>query len=488
MISSLVTLLSGVSAKFRRDDNVIDRFHSRYTVSFLVLFAVISTTYQLVGEPITCWTPAEFQSGWIKYVNALCWVKNTYFLPFENEIPKGDEKVNEIAYYQWVPFIFLGMAILFYLPSLVWTSFNSKAGVDSDNILASAETFRKTDKVESKDKLLKCITNQLDRFVGRSPKMLAGMVLDTESPITRQLRCLCGQKFGNYLVILYICTKFLYVANALGQLFIINFVMQTDFSIYGIQALLYGSDETAFLNHTIFPKVTMCDFTIRTTGNAQDHTVQCLLSINLYTEKMFLFIWFWITILLVITIIDIIVWILRSAVVQDRYNFVFNSLLMSRQVDRHSQDDKATCKRFVHDYLRLDGVFVLRLIAHNTNKITASEIITSLWENWREIHDVNRAVNSMETTLDADFSVDTLPNKPGMLDSPSMSEKPRIATKPQCNRPGVAPPQPPPQPPSQFVYPALPSHGGAYGQLSSPPPSAPPNDYTTNNHTDHNLW
>ena len=66
-----------------------------------------------------------------------CWVKNTYWLPFEHEIPKEheDEKRHEILYYQWVPFILLIQASMFYAPHAIWRALNSKSGVDSDNIL-----------------------------------------------------------------------------------------------------------------------------------------------------------------------------------------------------------------------------------------------------------------------------------------------------------------------------------------------------------------
>jgi len=40
--------------------------------------------------------------------------------------------------------------------------------------------------------------------------------------------------------------------------------------------------------------------------------------------------------------------------------------------------------RFVENYLRHDGVFLLRLIAHNTNGITTTEITRELWDLWFE--------------------------------------------------------------------------------------------------------
>ena len=45
--------------------------------------------------------------------------------------------------------------------------------------------------------------------------------------------------------------------------------------------------------------------------------------------------------------------------------------------------DKKVATSFVDKYLRQDGVFVLRLIGHNTNAITVTEFVCSLWDNYR---------------------------------------------------------------------------------------------------------
>ena len=39
---------------------------------------------------------------------------------------------------------------------------------------------------------------------------------------------------------------------------------------------------------------------------------------------------------------------------------------------------------FVAEYLRVDGVFLLRLIAHNTNGVAAADITRALWTGWYE--------------------------------------------------------------------------------------------------------
>ena len=46
--------------------------------------------------------------------------------------------------------------------------------------------------------------------------------------------------------------------------------------------------------------------------------------------------------------------------------------------------DKKQAVKFVEDYLRQDGVFVLRLVGHNTNALTVTEFVCCLWENYQD--------------------------------------------------------------------------------------------------------
>jgi Innexin len=43
------------SIKTRKDDDFADRLSYRYTTTIFVLFSLVVTTKQLVGDPISCW-------------------------------------------------------------------------------------------------------------------------------------------------------------------------------------------------------------------------------------------------------------------------------------------------------------------------------------------------------------------------------------------------------------------------------------------------
>ena len=97
------------------------------------------------------------------------------------------------------------------------------------------------------------------------------------------------------------------------------------------------------------------------------------------------------------SVISFFVWLVRALVPQDRIRFVRNHLELgsnpSRQnevdtsVTSSKQDRDRDIRTFTVKYLKQDGAFLLRLIAHNTNNITATEVACALWEVWKDRHD-----------------------------------------------------------------------------------------------------
>lgn len=84
MMDSLISTVGKIAkVNVRNDDDIVDRLHHRYTVIFMVLFTVLISTTQYVGNPIHCWCPAYFTANYEEYANKVCWITNTYYLPIE---------------------------------------------------------------------------------------------------------------------------------------------------------------------------------------------------------------------------------------------------------------------------------------------------------------------------------------------------------------------------------------------------------------------
>ena len=89
--------------------------------------------------------------------------------------------------------------------------------------------------------------------------------------------------------------------------------------------------------------------------------------------------------LVVVTVIDILVWLFRSVYWANQMKFVRKRL---REFDTSQRDVTASqCEaiimaKLVENYLRRDGMFILRLIGLNVGDVAAGEILTGLWNNY----------------------------------------------------------------------------------------------------------
>lgn len=82
---------------------------------------------------------------------------------------------------------------------------------------------------------------------------------------------------GSYLNLLYLVIKFTYLIQCAFQFIILNKFLSTNYTFWGFEILrdlAYGR-EWEESGH--FPRVTMCDFSVRVLGNIHRHTLQCVL-------------------------------------------------------------------------------------------------------------------------------------------------------------------------------------------------------------------
>ena len=128
----------------------------------------------------------------------------------------------------------------------------------------------------------------------------------------------------------------------------------------------------------IFPRVSLCDILIRRMGNIQRYTIQCSLNLNLFNEKIYMFLWFWYMFVLVLTVGGFLQWLFRVIYPCDRINFIQNQL----EGQLLTKSDNKLCAEFVWKYLKSDGAFVLRMISHNTNSVASRDITQALWQHW----------------------------------------------------------------------------------------------------------
>ena len=164
-------------------------------------------------------------------------------------------------------------------------------------------------------------------------------------------------------------------------------ILSVKYNTFGFDLLykMTSSEDWTEESYVAFPRVTLCDFLIRgqDLGNVQPYTVQCVLPINLYNEKIYFFLYFWMLFVLSCSSLSFLIWFLRTIIPMDRVAFIRNHLILGHKVSvKWSYDEEVRTNNFTKKYLRQDGTFLCRLIAHNTNNIVTTDVICSLWDHW----------------------------------------------------------------------------------------------------------
>jgi len=106
-----------------------------------------------------------------------------------------------------------------------------------------------------------------ERPVGVIQQFCAQWSFSLKHTLSRLFCPAFGRHRGNYLVTLYLLVKLLYIANAVGQLFMLNALLGASYHSYGIDVISAMMNGTDWISSPMFPRVTLCDFRVRTHMN-----------------------------------------------------------------------------------------------------------------------------------------------------------------------------------------------------------------------------
>jgi len=360
------------------DDDWVDRLNHIYTVYILILFGIFIASGQYAGDPIQCWCPAHFTGSYVSYTKSYCWIKNTYYLPMHETISQDNDshREQEITYYQWIPLILLFMAFMFKFPHFIWRMLAGFSGINLNKVVEMTATTQLVDR-KKREQIIEQIAMYLDRWL-ESNRQYHWNVMVRMKQRASKFCFMCNKREGTFLTGLYLFIKVLFVVNIVCQFFIVNEFLGGFFQMWGPEAANSLWEETITKESRRFPRVTLCDFQIRQLQNIQDYTVQCVLPINLFNEKIFVFLWFWFVLVAVVTCISLLIWFWRVVFRRNRVVIVKKYLKISDVLN--TAEDKKLCKRFADQYLRDDGIFLLRIVEKNSNDILLTDLVNKMWE------------------------------------------------------------------------------------------------------------
>ena len=364
----------------RNDDDFVDRLSRYYSVLIFSVFVIIVSSVQFVGKPISCFTPASFTDAHITYADFICWISDTYFISMDAEIPEPEDfearqGANAIRFYQYVPFILMLQAFGFFLPGFLWRSGSFRLGISLQKHLDQLNMSRRslTEPPMYRRQLIRNVATRLDQYF----RMRHG----TSVP---KITCL------------YLFTKVLYIINILIQLISLHYLMNFDLTYESFlqRIIIYSTT----IRHTSlqFPTNVLCDFIVRFLGkNKHRHTVQCVLPINVFNEKIFLFAYVWLIFLLMCALYNLciqwILFILFHRNVKDTRGRRLRRISSKYHADDIYQENEIIqrmdyqpiTKNFSRRYLRCDGMVIMRLFDMNIDLVTMNDLMNDLWELYK---------------------------------------------------------------------------------------------------------
>lgn len=345
VLSSLRGLLKIQSISI---DSSIDRLHYKVTVIFLVAFSILVTSGQFFGEPMSC----DFPDSPYHSLNTYCYMQSTFInkqsftdsthgrFPTHLRNPGLTEEHQKryYGYYQWVFIVLFLQAVAFYIPRLLWKSWEG----GRIRMLAGGLA----DPVLSKD----CIRENTKPLIEYFSMQL--------------------HSHNSYAFKYFVC-ELLYLANIVIQIFCMNSFFGEDFQNYGIKVLFHQPSEGDAVNpmERVFPTMTKCTYEkYGPSGTLESRDGICVMVQNSVSSKIYVFLWFWFHILALISAIYMVYCIACALVPTFRLNcFRASSKLNS------AKDVKAVFRK-----LRIGDWFLLRMLQRNMNSLAYKELISQM--------------------------------------------------------------------------------------------------------------
>jgi len=370
-------------------DNVVFKLHYRVTVAILIGSSLIGVAKQYFGDPINCQTASGVNS---KVLDDYCWIHSTFHIRNEYQGNVGcivdpelvlaqqsysgmslyydaaprlppspssplTSSTPDTSFYQWVPFVLVLQAALFYIPRKIWKT---------------------------------CEGGLIASF-GRDAKRLVILKGDFESGEEKgggQMKEEIARKYSAYFqsilhhnngyFLTFLVCEVLNLIIVVGNIYLTDFFLGGRFMKYGSQVLKYLSHDQVARSDlpnpmcTVFPTVTSCTFhSVGTAAGEQKFNSLCILSLNIVNEKVFLFLWFWFFGLTILTGMHLVFRLTCITIPPLR------SMLLLGRARAFTHSDLATCRQVLgHCYL--GDWFVLYQLCKNSNSYFFRYLLRSL--------------------------------------------------------------------------------------------------------------
>ncbi|KAM7535656.1 hypothetical protein Aperf_G00000096465 [Anoplocephala perfoliata] len=412
-------------------EDFADKFSFIFTVIVLSLCTIIITAKSYLLKPIACYIATEVGgTNLLNYLENYCWVQGTIPISYSSKMPSNEEEWaalenSKILYYQWVPFVLALQCCLFYLPRIIWQAIcYNRTGTDLENLITQAVTAMHTAENNRQD-AINDLADGIEDLLFQSHKRsrldkrntLDGIRSDSEGenmlgrPSVNHLRHNLGarasrlrifaKRRGSYIVVTYLFIKILYLVNAVGQMFLMqhflgfNTTMSPAFGFSVLRNMINGHD---WQMTQIFPRVGFCLAELKILGVRVNHvTAQCALPVNMLNEKLYIFLWWWILAAAIITSIYLLLWIFRMCARSREIDYIAKYIRFADEAPKIAVED---VDEFAWQFLRRDGIFLIRMVRLNAGDVVTAGVVNTLWN--RFLNRMNSPDHDKFTNIRAD--------------------------------------------------------------------------------------
>ena len=366
-----------------------DKLNFRWTPLILILCATVISIKQYLMRPLACYISHQVGGNGIDaYVENFCWIHGTYPIALNTQISHLQHSWNElnaikVSYYQWIPFILGLQTILFTVPQLFWSMFiYNRTGVDLEQlIILASKAVNNVGKLRKN--VVKHIVNVLDDMINCHRDYRTGKF----ATYRRRLASCCfffvpSKRLGSWLFLFYLFIKMLSIINVVGQIFLMQTFLQmgnnyTHFGYDILRDVIKGRDWQESL---VFPRVTYCRVFLRHLSSNNNLFVQCTLPVNMISEKIYIFLWWYFIFVAILTSCSFLKWITLSS---QKAALCFTKRLLKTGRLYGDGDNKIILHDFVRDFLQKDGLFLMRMFECNVGDIVTIRIACHLFKVYK---------------------------------------------------------------------------------------------------------
>uniref|UniRef100_A0AC34F474 Innexin n=1 Tax=Panagrolaimus sp. ES5 TaxID=591445 RepID=A0AC34F474_9BILA len=353
------------------DHDEVDNLNTRLVCIFALAVGFLLFASEYGSNSIQCVPKATWRPSWKQYAEDLCFIEGSYFVDPNATLPHYShlEKSKKVSSYQWAPFIFLFIALIFHLPRVFWSSISSTSYLRFKDVCESSMDFHSYNHSKS-----------IARFEDvslRNPSFLPAHF--GFGFINRFFDRYIADR---YMVVSYFFVKFWHIFNVVFALrllcFLISDNLHDPFGYKTYWKILAGVN---WRESGAFPRITTCEISTRqyaseTFDKIKYEQFQCFLAANNYIEKIFLFTWIIFAALFFVNVWNLFSWIWK----------IWNSKVYAKRMIRarlQFKNNEEQVEEFLN-FLSPDARFTILMIDAQNGGFVSGSDFTICYIHWEK--------------------------------------------------------------------------------------------------------